>query len=96
MNAMLDIYAYSRTESYLRAGDRCIRPGGCAGVLKDIKTVNSSCRSGREDWLMCSHCNARYKPVPGRGYVWADAAYYGYNIQYVDRASQDVQDDIDW
>jgi hypothetical protein len=77
-----DQFIFDRKEKYLHVGDGCIKPGGCAGVLYDIKEVNKYCRRGHEDWLMCDHCNARYKPIQGKGYVWADAGYYGYRIQY--------------
>ena len=77
-----DQFVFNRKEKYLHEGDDCIRPGGCSGTLQPIQDVLGYCRKGHEDWLMCDQCNMRYKPLDRLGYVWADAGYQGYCIEY--------------
>ena len=77
-----DQYIFERKEKYLHMDDDCIRPGGCPGTLQPIDDVVDNVRKGHEDWLMCDQCGLRYKPFDNKGYVWADAAYYGYQVEY--------------
>ena len=80
--AVPDQFVMQRESKYLHEGDRCIKPGGCGGILVPIKDAIEYCRKGHDDWLMCNECNMRYKPLDKLGYIWADAGYYGYAIKY--------------
>lgn len=81
--AIPDQYVMKRKSKYLHEDDACIKPGGCPGTLQPIKdVVGGYCRKGHEDWLMCDQCGMRYKPLERLGYIWADAGYYGYTIEY--------------
>lgn len=82
-----DQYVFDRKEHYLHIDDDCIRPGGCMGTLQPIADIVGYNRKDHDDWLMCDQCGLRYKPVQGLGYVWADAGYYGYSIEYSEGGS---------
>lgn len=77
-----DQYVKERKARYLHMGDDCIRPGGCSGTLEPLDEVVGWARRGHEDWLMCDRCLARYRPFDNKGFIWADAGYYGYMIEY--------------
>lgn len=100
-----DQYVMERKSKYLHEDDNCIKPGGCDGKLKPILDVLEYCRGYKikckndeernekthQNWLMCDQCNMRYKPIDRLGYIWADAGYYGYSIEYTEGDEDDAE-----